>query len=663
MLPKRWYHWQAKKPCAEDRRSQLAGSSPPYRLYLCGYHRPGDSPRAGFFYGYPIVIQNLRNIAIIAHVDHGKTTLIDQLLRQSGTLDARKAPTERVMDSNAQERERGITILAKNTAIRWGDYRINIVDTPGHADFGGEVERVLSMVDCVLLLVDAVDGPMPQTRFVTQKAFRHGLRPIVVINKIDRPEARPDWVINQTFDLFDRLGATDAQLDFPIVYASALRGFATLDASVLTDNMDALFEAIVKHCPAPDVDPEAPLQLQISQLDYSPYVGAIGIGRIKRGRLRKGQSLTVVDRDGKLRTERITQVLGFLGLDRVEVDEAAAGDIVAFAGIPEPKISDTLCSPEAPEGLDPLVVDEPTISMTFETNNSPFFGREGKFVTSRQVRERLMREMLTNVALRVEELPDPDKFLVYGRGEMHLGVLIENMRREGYELAVSRPRVVTKEENGQKLEPWEQVTADVEETSQGAVMNALGERGGQLTNMTTDGRGRVRLDYLVPSRGLIGFQTLFRTLTSGTGLMYHVFDHFGAVVDKDIAQRLEGVMISNGTGKVLAYALFALQERGRLMVAPGDEVYEGMLVGICARDNDMTVNPLKAKKLSNVRAAGKDENVMLSPPIRYSLEQAMEFIADDELVEVTPLNLRLRKRELKEADRRRSGRSNESSED
>jgi GTP-binding protein len=485
----------------------------------------------------------------------------------------------------------------------------------------------------------------------------------VVINKIDRPEARPDWVINQTFDLFDRLGATDAQLDFPIVYASALRGFATLDASVLTDNMDALFEAIVKHCPAPDVDPEAPLQLQISQLDYSPYVGAIGIGRIKRGRLRKGQSLTVVDRDGKLRTERITQVLGFLGLDRVEVDEAAAGDIVAFAGIPEPKISDTLCSPEAPEGLDPLVVDEPTISMTFETNNSPFFGREGKFVTSRQVRERLMREMLTNVALRVEELPDPDKFLVYGRGEMHLGVLIENMRREGYELAVSRPRVVTKEENGQKLEPWEQVTADVEETSQGAVMNALGERGGQLTNMTTDGRGRVRLDYLVPSRGLIGFQTLFRTLTSGTGLMYHVFDHFGAVVEKDIAQRLEGVMISNGTGKVLAYALFALQERGRLMVAPGDEVYEGMLVGICARDNDMTVNPLKAKKLSNVRAAGKDENVMLSPPIRYSLEQAMEFIADDELVEVTPLNLRLRKRELKEADRRRSGRSNESSED
>ena len=630
---------------------------------MCGYHRPGDSPRAGFFYGYPIVIQNLRNIAIIAHVDHGKTTLVDQLLRQSGTLDARKAPTERVMDSNAQERERGITILAKNTAIRWGDYRINIVDTPGHADFGGEVERVLSMVDCVLLLVDAVDGPMPQTRFVTQKAFRHGLRPIVVINKIDRPEARPDWVINQTFDLFDRLGATDAQLDFPIVYASALRGFATLDASVLTDNMDALFEAIVKHCPAPDVDPEAPLQLQISQLDYSPYVGAIGIGRIKRGRLRKGQSLTVVDRDGKLRTERITQVLGFLGLDRVEVDEAAAGDIVAFAGIPEPKISDTLCSPEAPEGLDPLVVDEPTISMTFETNNSPFFGREGKFVTSRQVRERLMREMLTNVALRVEELPDPDKFLVYGRGEMHLGVLIENMRREGYELAVSRPRVVTKEENGQKLEPWEQVTADVEETSQGAVMNALGERGGQLTNMTTDGRGRVRLDYLVPSRGLIGFQTLFRTLTSGTGLMYHVFDHFGAVVEKDIAQRLEGVMISNGTGKVLAYALFALQERGRLMVAPGDEVYEGMLVGICARDNDMTVNPLKAKKLSNVRAAGKDENVMLSPPIRYSLEQAMEFIADDELVEVTPLNLRLRKRELKEADRRRSGRSNESSED
>ncbi len=603
------------------------------------------------------MIQNLRNIAIIAHVDHGKTTLVDQLLRQSGTLDARKPVTERVMDSNAQERERGITILAKNTAIRWGDYRINIVDTPGHADFGGEVERVLSMVDCVLLLVDAVDGPMPQTRFVTQKAFRHGLRPIVVINKVDRPEARPDWVINQTFDLFDRLGATDEQLDFPIVYASALRGFSTLDMAHPSDNMTALFEAIVKHCPAPDVDPEGPLQLQVSQLDYSPYVGAIGIGRITRGRLRRGQVLTVVDRDGKPRTERISQVLGFFGLDRIEVEEASAGDIVAFAGIPEPKISDTLCAPEAPEGMTPLVVDEPTISMTFETNNSPFFGREGKYVTSRQVRERLLRETLTNVALRVEELADPDKFLVYGRGEMHLGVLIENMRREGYELAVSRPRVVTKEENGQRLEPWEQVAADVEETSQGAVMNALGERGGQLTNMTTDGRGRVRLDYMVPSRGLIGFQTLFRTLTSGTGLMYHVFDHFGPVVDKEIAKRLEGVLISNGTGKVLAYALFALQERGRLMVAPGDEVYEGMLVGICARDNDMTVNPLKAKKLSNVRAAGKDENVVLSPPIRFSLEQAMEFIDDDELVEVTPMSLRLRKRELKEAGRRRTGRS------
>jgi GTP-binding protein len=609
------------------------------------------------------LIQNLRNIAIIAHVDHGKTTLVDQLLRQSGTLDIRKNTGERVMDSNAQERERGITILAKNTAISWNEFRINIVDTPGHADFGGEVERVLSMVDCVLLLVDAVDGPMPQTRFVTQKAFQHGLRPIVVVNKVDRPEARPDWVINQTFDLFDRLGATEAQLDFPIVYASALRGFAGLDPKVREGDMTPLFEAIVKHCPAPDVEPDAPLQLQISQLDYSNYVGAIGIGRIKQGRLRKNMAITVVDRDGKPRSERITQVLGFLGLDRVEVEEASAGDIVAFAGIPEPKISDTLCSPDAPIGLPPLVVDEPTISMTFETNTSPFFGKEGKFVTSRQVRERLFRETLANVALRVEETADPDKFLVYGRGEMHLGVLIENMRREGYELAVSRPRVVTKEVDGKRVEPWEQVTIDLEESSQGAIMNAMGERGAQLTNMSTDGKGRVRLEYMVPSRGLIGFQTLFRTLTSGSGLMYHVFDHFGPVVEKEIAQRLEGVMISNGTGKVLAYALFALQERGRLMVAPGEEVYEGQLVGICARDNDMTVNPLKAKKLTNMRAAGKDENVLLSTPIKYSLEQAMEFIADDELVEVTPLSIRLRKRDLTEAGRRKSGRSSESSED
>ena len=601
----------------------------------------------------------LRNIAIIAHVDHGKTTLVDQLLKQSGTFAAREIVPERVMDSNALERERGITILAKNTAIQWRDYRINIVDTPGHADFGGEVERVLSMVDSVLLLVDAVDGPMPQTRFVTQKAFKHGLRPIVVINKIDREEARPHWVLDQTFDLFDKLGASEAQLDFPVVYASALRGYAGNEPKQPAADMTPLFEAIVKNCPPPDVDENGPLQLQVSLLDYSSYVGAIGIGRIKRGKIRRNSPVVVVDREGKVRNERIMQVMGFLGLHRVEADEAGAGDIVAFAGIEYPEISDTICDPGTPEALAPLVVDEPTISMTFEVNNSPFCGRDGKYVTSRQIRERLLREAMTNVALRVEETDDPDKFRVYGRGELHLGVLLENMRREGYELAVSRPRVVIKEIEGQACEPFETLAVDLDESSQGSIMQELGERGGQLTGMYPDGKGRVRLDYVIPSRGLIGFQTEFRTLTSGTGIMHHIFDHFGPVLDREIGQRTNGVLISNAQGKVLAYSLFNLQERGKLMAAHGDEVYEGQIVGIHSRDNDLVVNPLKGKKLTNIRAAGRDENIILVPPIRYTLEQAMEFIADDELVEVTPTQIRLRKRALKEHERKRAGREEE----
>jgi GTP-binding protein len=602
------------------------------------------------------MIQNLRNIAIIAHVDHGKTTLVDKLLRQSGTLDARKPTPERVMDSNALERERGITILAKNTAIQWREFRINIVDTPGHADFGGEVERVLSMVDCVLLLVDAVDGPMPQTRFVTQKAFAHGLAPIVVVNKVDRPEARPDWVVSRTFDLFDRLGASERQLDFPVVYTSALRGVAGLAPDDMSGDMSPLFETIVARCPAPDVDVDGPLQLQVSQLDYSSYVGSIGIGRIRRGRLRRGMPVAVVDRMGAVRSERIGQVFGFMGLERVEVEEAGAGDIIAFSGLEAPKISDTICDPDRVEALPPLVVDEPTISMSFETNTSPFFGQEGKFVTSRQVRERLLRETLSNVALRVEETDDPDRFVVYGRGELHLGILIENMRREGYELAVSRPHVVVKEEGGEHLEPWEQLTVDVETTAQGAVMQALGERGGELADMVPDGKGRVRLDYRIPSRGLIGFQTEFRTMTSGTGLLYHVFDTFAPTIEKDLASRGAGVMISNARGEVLAYALFNLQERGRLFVAPGDVVYEGQIVGESSRDGDMVVNPLKGKKLTNIRTQSKDENVLLTPPVRMSLEQAMEYIADDELVEVTPKSIRLRKRHLTEGERKRAER-------
>ncbi len=600
--------------------------------------------------------QKLRNIAIIAHVDHGKTTLVDQLLRQSGTLDARKDLQERVMDSNVLERERGITILAKNTAINWGEYRINIVDTPGHADFGGEVERVLAMVDCVLLLVDAVDGPMPQTRFVTQKAFKHGLRPIVVINKIDRDEARPGWVLDQTFDLFDRLGATDEQLDFPVIYASALRGFAGMESTVREGDMQPLFKTIVDHCPAPDVDVDGPLQLQVTLLDYSSYVGAIGIGRIKRGTLKRGMAVTVVNREGKQRNERITQILGFHGLTRVEVESADAGDIVAFAGIAEPKVSDTLCDPLTVEPLPSLTVDEPTISMTFEVNTSPFLGREGKFVTSRQIRERLDREAIHNVALRVEPTADPDKFVVFGRGELHLGVLLENMRREGYEMAVSRPRVVIKQIDGAAHEPYEQVTVDADSDAQGNVMSALGSRGAELKDMQADGRGRVRLDYMVPSRGLIGFQTEFRTMTRGTGLLHHVFDHYGPVVQRELGQRPQGVLIANGQGTALAYSLFSLQERGRLCIGPGEEVYEGMIIGLNNRDNDLVVNPLKGKKLTNMRAAGKDENVVLTPPIRFSLEQAMEFIDDDELIEVTPGSIRLRKRSLRENERKRSGR-------
>ena len=609
------------------------------------------------------MIENLRNIAIIAHVDHGKTTLVDQLLRQSGTLDARAPLTDRVMDSNDLERERGITILAKNTAIRLHqgatEYRINIVDTPGHADFGGEVERVLSMVDCVLLVVDAVDGPMPQTRFVTQKAFSHGLKPIVVINKIDRDGARPHWVLDQTFDLFDKLGASDEQLDFPVVYASALNGYATLDIDVPGKNMTPLFDAILKHCPPPPVSLDGPFQLQISSLDYSSYVGAIGIGRIARGRINRNSPVVVVDADGNTRRERVLQVFGFMGLNRVEVTEAQAGDIVAFTGIPAPRISETLCDPEHVEALPSLTVDEPTISMVFETNSSPFAGQDGKYLTSRQVRERLYRETLHNVALRVEDTEDTEKFRVSGRGELHLSVLLETMRREGYEIAVSRPQVIYHELNGERHEPYETLTVDVEERHQGGVMEALGARGGNLQDMRPDGRGRVRLDYSIPARGLIGFQTEFRTLTSGAGLMHHVFDRYAPAKAVGVNQRPNGALISNGTGKAVAYGLFNLQERGRLCVAPGEPVYEGQIVGIHARDNDLTVNPLKTKQLTNIRAAGRDENILLTPALRFTLEQALEFIEDDELVEITPLNIRLRKRFLKEHERRKASRSSE----
>lgn len=601
--------------------------------------------------------ETLRNIAIIAHVDHGKTTLVDKLLMQSGTLDRKNMNAERIMDSNDQERERGITILAKNTALRWRDYQINIVDTPGHADFGGEVERVLSMVDSVLLLVDAVDGPMPQTRFVTQKAFARGLKPIVVINKIDRPGSRPDWVVEQVFDLFDSLGASDEQLDFPIIYASALGGYASLSADVKDGDMTPMFETIVDKVPPPDVDPRGALQLQVSSLDYSPYVGVLGIGRITRGVASKNKSVTLIDRNGKKRNGRILQLFGFHGLNRVEVEQAEAGDIVVFSGIDPLYISDTLCDPDKVEALPALSVDEPTVSMTFQVNTSPFAGRSGKFLTSRQLKERLDQELLHNVALRVEQLADPDKFKVSGRGELHLGVLIENMRREGYELAVSRPEVVVKEINGEPMEPYEQLTVDVETEHQGSIMERLGERRGELTNMQPDGNGRVRLDYVIPSRGLIGFQTEFLTLTSGSGLIYHSFDHYGPQTAGRIGARKNGVLIANGQGKSLGYALFSLQERGRMMIGPGEEVYEGMVVGIHSRDNDLTVNPLKAKQLTNIRAAGSDENILLTPAIRMSLEQALEFIDDDELVEVTPDSIRIRKKWLKEHERKRASRS------
>ncbi|MBK8452864.1 MAG: translational GTPase TypA [Thiofilum sp.] len=612
------------------------------------------------------MIQNLRNIAIIAHVDHGKTTLVDKLLQQSGTLDARAQVDERMMDSNALEKERGITILAKNTAIRWTnpadgiEYRINIVDTPGHADFGGEVERVLSMVDSVLLLVDAVDGPMPQTRFVTQKAFSHGLKPIVVINKIDRPGADPAKVMDQVFSLFDNLGATDEQLDFPVVYASALNGFAGLEEHVNSGDMTPLFQTIIKHVAAPDVEVDAPFQMQISSLDYNPYLGIIGIGRIKQGKIRSNTQIKAIDVNGAVRGGRILKILGFHGLERIEVPEAQAGDIIAFSGMDELYISDTICDPDNVVALPPLTIDEPTVTMTFQVNTSPFSGKEVKTGTSsRRLQERLAQELLHNVALRVEPTDDPEKFRVSGRGELHLGILIENMRREGYELAVSRPEVIIKEVDGEKQEPYEDVSVDIEEQHQGTIMEALGLRRGELKDMVPDGKGRVRLQYMIPSRGLIGFQTEFMTSTSGTGLLYHTFSHYGPYKSGSIGQRINGVMIANATGKALAYALFNLQDRGRLFIGHGEEVYEGMVIGIHSRDNDLVVNPLKAKQLTNIRAAGTDENLILTPPIRYTLEQALEFIDDDELVEVTPQSIRIRKRFLLEHERKRAFKANQ----
>jgi len=603
------------------------------------------------------MIEKLRNIAIIAHVDHGKTTLVDKLLEQSGTFDERAQMGERVMDSNELEQERGITILSKNTAIRWNDYRINIVDTPGHADFGGEVERVMTMVDSVLLLVDAVDGPMPQTRFVTQKALQQGLKPIVVVNKIDRPSSRPDWVIDQTFDLFDRLGATDEQMDFEVVYASALEGFATLDHEQPGSDMTPLFQTIVDKVPAPDVDQEGPFQLQVSSLDYSSYVGVIGIGRIKRGRVKTNDQVTLINKEGETRKAKILQVLGFHGLERVEVEQAEAGDIIAFTGIAGLKISDTLCDPEKVEALPALTVDEPTVTMNFQVNTSPFAGKDGKFVTSRQIYERLEKELEHNVALRVEQTDDPDRFKVSGRGELHLAILIETMRREGFELGVSRPEVIYREVDGEMQEPYESVTIDVEEQHQGSIMETFGNRGAELLDMVPDGQGRIRMDFKIPAKGLIGYRNEFLTTTQGTGLMYSVFDNYGPLKAMDTANRINGVLIANSQGKALGYALFNLQERGRLMIGHGEEVYEGMVIGIHSRPNDLTVNPLKAKQLTNIRAAGTDENLVLTKPIKMTLEQALEFIDDDELVEVTPTSIRVRKKFLSEIDRKRAARS------
>ncbi|MEI6744639.1 MAG: translational GTPase TypA [Methylococcaceae bacterium] len=601
------------------------------------------------------MIEKLRNIAIIAHVDHGKTTLVDKLLQQSGTFAAHTKVTERMMDSNDIEKERGITILAKNTALDWNGYHINIVDTPGHADFGGEVERVLSMVDSVLLLVDAVDGPMPQTRFVTQKAFALGLKPIVVINKVDRPGARPDWVVDQTFDLFDRLGATDEQLDFPIVYASAINGYAGLEPTVSGGDMTPLFQTIIDKVSPPPVNIDGPFQMQVTSLDYNTYTGVIGIGRIQRGVIKPNQQLVIVNREGVERKGRMLQVYGFHGLDRVEVQEARAGDIIAFAGIEKLEISDTICSPELVEIMTPLSVDEPTVSMTFQVNNSPFAGREGKYVTTRQIRDRLNKELQHNVALKVEDTADPDKFQVSGRGELHLSVLIENMRREGFEMGVSRPEVILKEIDGKKCEPFEMVTIEVEEEHQGSIMEKLGDRKGDLTNMVPDGKGRIRLEYMMPSRGLIGFQTEFMTATSGSGLLYHVFDHYGPMKSGDVGNRMRGVLISMVAGKAVTYSLHPLQERGELLLVNGDEVYEGMLVGLHSRTNDLCVNPCKPKQLTNVRASGTDESLVLARIQKLTLEQALEFIAEDELVEVTPKSIRLRKKLLTENERKRAG--------
>ena len=605
------------------------------------------------------MIENIRNIAIIAHVDHGKTTLVDKLLQQSGTLGTRGKEVERVMDSNDQEKERGITILAKNTAVRWNGYRINIVDTPGHADFGGEVERVLSMVDCVLLLVDAVDGPMPQTRFVTQKAFARGLKPIVVINKVDREGARPDWVLNEVFDLFDRLGATEEQLDFPVIYASALLGKAGREPDQLEDNMDTLFQLVVDRVQPPQVDDKGPLQMQISALDYSSYLGVIGVGRITRGQARVNMPVQVVDSEGKGRKAKIGLVKTYLGLDRVDALEANAGDIICITGIDELNISDTICDPEHPEALPPLTVDEPTVTMTFQVNDSPYAGLDGKYVTSRNIKERLDRELIHNVALRVEQGTTADKFIVSGRGELHLSVLIETMRREGFELAVSRPQVILKEIDGTMQEPYENLVVDIDEQHQGKVIEELGYRKAEMQEMSSDGKGRTRLSFIIPTRGLIGFRTQFMSMTSGTGVLTHIFDHFGAIKPGNIGSRNNGVLVSMVRGKTLAYALFSLQERGRLFIDPNIEVYEGMIIGLHSRENDLVVNPTKAKQLTNIRAAGTDENLILTPPIRHSLEQAMEFIDGDELVEITPNYIRLRKQHLTENERKRNARASE----
>ena len=602
------------------------------------------------------MIEKIRNIAIIAHVDHGKTTLVDKMLQQSGTLESRGGNVERVMDSNDQEKERGITILAKNTAISWNGYRINIVDTPGHADFGGEVERVLSMVDSVLLLVDAVDGPMPQPRFVTQKAFDQGLNPIVVINKVDRDGARPDWVVNEVFDLFDKLGATDEQLDFPIIYASALEGIAGLDVEAMATDMEPLFKEIVEKVPHPDVEVDAPLQMQISALDYNSYVGVIGIGRVTRGVARTNQQVIIVDVEGKQRKGKILQVKSHLGLERIDVDEAAAGEIVCISGIDKLNISDTICDPEKVEAMTPLSVDEPTISMTFQVNDSPFAGLEGKYVTTRNIKDRLDRELLFNVALRVEPGDTPDKYKVSGRGELHLSVLIETMRREGFELAVSRPEVIIQEIDGVLSEPYESLVIDCDDQHQGSVMEELGNRRAEMQDMMPDGKGRVRLQFLVPTRGLIGFRSQFLSLTSGSGLMTHVFSHYDEYKDIELAARSRGVLVSMVRGKTLGFSLFNLQDRGKLFVHPNTEVYEGMIIGLHSRENDLAVNPIKGKQLTNVRASGTDENIVLTPPVRHTLEQAMEFIADDELVEVTPESIRLRKRHLTENERKRHSR-------